>query len=352
MAKDSNKGQSIKDILLADYNYLQTSFWKNEEVGEKRVEFFIAIATAVLSGLAVLLAASYRNGKVAEITDLVVPIAIFSLLWLLFFGLITLLRLLKRNEVTDGYKIDMDRIRERYKDIYDVEGALSDYSIFRAKRGKAFPIRKIGGLAHSIAVANGIIVAALALILVLALSKRPVISAIVSIVCFLFATGIQFAYISRRDRYSKNIMELSWYSHAGAIVYQTKESTVQFLIITVKNNRNVWVLPKGHVNRDVDMNLRETALRGVQEETGINAQVICPVGSAQYQSEGEKIRVRFFLMKYLRQVDEQIQENRTLKWVSIDEAAARLSFRESIEIVETAHLWLENMSKKKRKKLL
>ena len=40
-------------LLLAEYELFSTSFWKNEEVGEKRVNFFITLTTAIIAGIGV-----------------------------------------------------------------------------------------------------------------------------------------------------------------------------------------------------------------------------------------------------------------------------------------------------------
>ena len=56
MAKSQHitNSESVKDLLLADYKYFGESFWKNEEIGETRVRFFITLVTAVLAALAAL----------------------------------------------------------------------------------------------------------------------------------------------------------------------------------------------------------------------------------------------------------------------------------------------------------
>jgi len=41
----------VKDLLLKDYDYLSESFWKNEQVGETRVNFYIGFVTFVLGAL-------------------------------------------------------------------------------------------------------------------------------------------------------------------------------------------------------------------------------------------------------------------------------------------------------------
>jgi hypothetical protein len=145
-----------KELLLADHKYLCDSFWKNEETGEKRVQFFITLVTAVLAATATMLT-KFDD----EVTDtLFTAIILFSLFALFSFGVVTLLRILKRNEVSDGYKKDSDDIRQRFKDFYDDTGILSGYEPFKSTSENISPFRRIGGLAYSVAVINSLILSA------------------------------------------------------------------------------------------------------------------------------------------------------------------------------------------------
>ena len=49
-----DQSEGAKELLLADFKYFADSFWKSEEVGEKRVTVFITLVTAVLAALTVL----------------------------------------------------------------------------------------------------------------------------------------------------------------------------------------------------------------------------------------------------------------------------------------------------------
>ena len=121
-----------KEFLMADYKYLCDSFWKNEETGERRVQFFITLVTAVLAAIATLLAKATTRDDYYSLY----AISIFALFGLIVFGFVTLLRILKRNEVTDGYKRDLDEIRERFKDYFDGCGVLSGYMPFKGSGKK------------------------------------------------------------------------------------------------------------------------------------------------------------------------------------------------------------------------
>lgn len=143
--------QSVK-FLLAEHQYLGDCFWRNEEIGERRVNFFITLVTAAIAALVAL--ATSKEGNSRE--DDVYFLTVFALLALLSFGIVTLLRMIHRNTVTDGYKRDMDMIRSHFRG-WDKK-RLENYYPF--KSGKA---RKLGtgGLVEMVALVNSVIVTAL-----------------------------------------------------------------------------------------------------------------------------------------------------------------------------------------------
>jgi hypothetical protein len=101
-----------KEYLLAEYRYFTDSLWRNEEGGEKRVQFFITLVTAVLAGLVALIRP--QSGEVrAEATY---PMAAGALAAVLVIGYVTLKRMRHRNRVTDDYKRTIDLIRSRFRD--------------------------------------------------------------------------------------------------------------------------------------------------------------------------------------------------------------------------------------------
>jgi hypothetical protein len=120
--KPTNHEIHSEGFLLEEYRHLSESFWRNEEVGEKRVNFFITLVTAVIAALVTLA----TKGK----TD-VYPIAVFALFALLVVGIVTLNRMIRRNRVTDEYKLAMDMIRSRFR---DWDNRLQNYQPF----GKGF----------------------------------------------------------------------------------------------------------------------------------------------------------------------------------------------------------------------
>ena len=90
-----------QELLLHDLDYVRNSFWKNEEIGEKRFSFFVTIVTAVAGALVAL--SKIDSTMVSD----VVP---WALWFLLTFGLLTYARMLHRNAVSDNYKALSDYI--------------------------------------------------------------------------------------------------------------------------------------------------------------------------------------------------------------------------------------------------
>lgn len=327
-----------KEFLLADYKYLCDSFWKNEETGEKRVQFFITLVTAVLAALATLFPKAIEKNCMHDVLGII----LFTLVALIIFGVITLLRIVKRNEVTDGYKKDLDEIRQRFKDFFDKSGALSGYEPFRGSTKDKYPIRKIGGLAHTVAAINSVILAAVAVLVFLMAPFSILTASLLACIVFLLSFVAQFYWIKRADEQSKENLQKSKLSHAGGIVWKQIDSNPHFLIVTAKETPSHWVFPKGHIKKDEDP--AEAALREVMEEAGIKAYINGTVGYGKYRTNKEIVRVKFYLMEYLSKQKEKEIESRQKRWCLFEDALALLSFEDSRRLLRFAKCRLEELN--------
>ena len=74
-----------KEFLLHEYGYFSESFWRNEEAGEKRVNFFVTLVTAVLAAL-VALATRTKGDKGTLVDHQVLGITLAACLSLLAVG--------------------------------------------------------------------------------------------------------------------------------------------------------------------------------------------------------------------------------------------------------------------------
>ena len=114
----------------------------------------------------------------------------------------------------------------------------------------------------------------------------------------------------------------------------------------------VLALPKGLV--DPGEKPEQTALREVQEETGIRAEVITKLGDIKYvyvRTWGDKQRVfkivSFYLLRYQAgQIDDispamRIEVKRA-QWIPLEEAASKLAYRGERDVVKRAQEYLRS----------
>lgn len=98
-----------KDFMLEQYKALSDSFWRNEELGERRINFLITLVTAVLTAMVALV----KVGGL-DLEDFLLP-SILVVIALLSLGVVTFRRMLRRNRVTDEYKRGMEIIRDWFE---------------------------------------------------------------------------------------------------------------------------------------------------------------------------------------------------------------------------------------------
>src|ERR1051325_5923127 len=64
----------------------------------------------------------------------------------------------------------------------------------------------------------------------------------------------------------------SQWSHAGGVVRRTVNDEVQYLIVAASDNPDIWVLPKGHIEKGETP--EAAAVREVMEEAGVRASIV------------------------------------------------------------------------------
>jgi ADP-ribose pyrophosphatase YjhB (NUDIX family) len=125
---------------------------------------------------------------------------------------------------------------------------------------------------------------------------------------------------------------------AGGIVFREENNGVKWLLIKAlkrfsKERKAVWKFPKGHLQRDEF--LKEAAIREVEEEGRVKAEVVTKLGSNNYiiwdKIGRKKIvkKVTFFLMKFLEEsklkyFDKEMVVDR--EWFEYEEALEKLDY--------------------------
>jgi hypothetical protein len=145
--------QSLRDEL----KYWGDAFWRNEEAGEKRVTFYITLVTAVLAALVAL--------SKLEDRFILLEFGLFVLVVVWIFGFLTMLRMVRRNLVTERYKFACESARielKKYKYLPESYRALPDAKAeFHKKRWlewlEVLFHFKTGGLAEIVSAINGML---------------------------------------------------------------------------------------------------------------------------------------------------------------------------------------------------
>lgn len=161
--KDDRQQHSVS-FLLEEYKQLGESFLRNEELGERRVNFFITITTAVVAGLAAIWKVSDGGFDLTLI--------IFGLAAVLLFGIVTVVRIIRRNLVTHEYLRALGRIRRYFTDrdpkiLLHLPYLPYDDKPQRTKKWEWADILSLGtgGLVEMVALINSLILGAIGAIL-------------------------------------------------------------------------------------------------------------------------------------------------------------------------------------------
>lgn len=111
-------------------------------------------------------------------------------------------------------------------------------------------------------------------------------------------------------------------THAGGVVYRKRGNTVEYLTVRPKKNLREWLLPKGRI--EYGETPAETAVREVQEETGVDANVVASIGTTRFSTKREGVVAEFFLMEFRNTIG--MAEQREPEWWLCKDAIWRLSF--------------------------
>ena len=126
---------------------------------------------------------------------------------------------------------------------------------------------------------------------------------------------------------------------AGGVVYRKVKGEVKWLI-GKHSGYHRWGFPKGLVEKGES--LRQTALREVEEETGIKTRIVKKIPEPEryiYTMASTKIfkQVDYFLMEYRSgKIDDHDWEMEEVQWFSYDQVKEKLGFAGAKKILEKA----------------
>lgn len=139
---------------------------------------------------------------------------------------------------------------------------------------------------------------------------------------------------------------------AGGVVFRKLGKTVYILLI--KDGHGRWALPKGHVERGET--LQETAVREVQEETGVEKlEVLGRIDEIRYfytrkmpdaPSETVFKTNTFYLMRTSQVKLHGSWEVQDVKWFPSDESIKIVEYKNSLDILKKAAEMIKKLGKK------
>jgi 8-oxo-dGTP pyrophosphatase MutT (NUDIX family) len=129
-----------------------------------------------------------------------------------------------------------------------------------------------------------------------------------------------------------------WIS-AGGVVFR-RSGPGELEVALVGRRRPVrWALPKG--TRRPNESLERTAVREVEEETGLQVRLLQPIGTIRYTFELARIRydktVDFYLMQAIGgDTDKHDHEYEFAQWFPVGEAVRQIAYPNEARLVEQA----------------
>ncbi|MCH9816967.1 MAG: NUDIX hydrolase [Actinomycetia bacterium] len=128
---------------------------------------------------------------------------------------------------------------------------------------------------------------------------------------------------------------------AGGLVLDQLQDPASALLISRRDRRKrlIWSFPKGHI--EAGETTQETALREVQEETGIVAEILQPLGKVDFwfMADGYRVHktVHHFLMRAVRgALSAEDVEVESVEWVPTHTARSRLAYADERDLLVRA----------------
>ena len=121
-------------------------------------------------------------------------------------------------------------------------------------------------------------------------------------------------------------------AQAGAIAFKIVDDSPLILLVRAKKSPEDWIFPKGHV--EIGETAEEAAARELAEEAGVRGEPIGLVGTLEFQSGDEDVRVTYYLLVFVSEVLRK--EKRERRWCSSKEALNLLSHENAADLLRKA----------------
>jgi 8-oxo-dGTP pyrophosphatase MutT (NUDIX family) len=125
---------------------------------------------------------------------------------------------------------------------------------------------------------------------------------------------------------------------AGGVVAKRVDGRIQVALVG-DSQRDAWYLPKGGLAQGET--IEQAALREVNEETGLEVEMVGPIRVIEYWffARGSRVhkKVHYFLMEPTGgDFSRRDQENDRAGWFDLEDALAAMSYENEVEVVREA----------------
>jgi len=140
---------------------------------------------------------------------------------------------------------------------------------------------------------------------------------------------------------------------AGAIVFRKDKNVVYYLLLDYKRKIEYLNFPRGNIEEGESE--KETALREIKEETGLDVQLIEGFRETMhwfYRKEGDTVskNVILFLAEAKTDKVKLSEEHVGYEWLTFEKAIDKLNFDNSKEALRKAQDFLSNLEKRSLKR--
>jgi ADP-ribose pyrophosphatase YjhB (NUDIX family) len=129
------------------------------------------------------------------------------------------------------------------------------------------------------------------------------------------------------------VKKTSLVSQAGAIAFKiVEDDSPQILLVRAKKTPEDWIFPKGHI--EIGETAEAAAARELAEEAGVRGEPVGLVGTLEFRSGHEDVRVTYYLFVFVSEVLRG--EKRERRWCSYEEALNLLSHETAADLLRKA----------------